>query len=130
MVRGEHQHVLALARPQQARAQQRRLSEREQRSRLTCPDRGDFPLAPATGQPPEVPVDERQSGRGVDVLERLAVDHRERRPQSFVPRNQLIQTPRQDLAVEPSSYPDRDGNVVRAAARVELLQEPEPALSQ
>src|SRR5579862_4441385 len=66
----------------------------------------------------------------MDDLFGLIVDDRERCPQRFMTPHELIQTPLQGGQVQRAGQPLRTRNVIERGSRLELIQEPEPLLSE
>jgi hypothetical protein len=68
------------------------------------------------------------AGGRVDALKKPAVSLGEGRPQHLVATHDFAERPLQRHHVEPAPQPERKDDVVGAAQRIELMQEPEPFL--
>ncbi len=115
---------------QQAGAGERRAGEVERQRDLGVDHPGRLGLAPRLGQRGQVDDGERQPRLGFDDRHRLAVAHHDAGAQGLMPAGDLDEAGREHPHVEqaPDAHGTRD--VIRRAARLELLDEPKPLLGE
>ena len=128
VVHGQQQRVILLGQPQQGRAQERSARQIEGPRRLLL---GQPPrLRLRIRQASQVHLGQRHDHRGRNHLKRPAVFGHEGGAQGFVAVHDRLQGEAQRLRAElaPQEHARRD--VVGGAARLELLEEPEPLLGE
>ncbi len=87
-------------------------------------------VARIVGQRGQVHDRKLQGELGVDVLHGLTVPRDEGRPQRLVSAHERMQRGAKGLHVQDAFELQRGGEVVGGAARLELVEEPEPLLSE
>src|SRR6185295_11260747 len=122
--------VLLRAEPQQQGATDWTPDEIERPARLLARPPLRFSLPLSFGQRREIDQRERQRIQGLDPLSRLAFPEKKDRAQDLVPSQDLPQRRGEDRRIERACQTELTRYVVDRRARLELLQEPHPALSE
>ena len=130
VMQGQENRVVLLAEPQQPGAQQRAALEVEGEAGLLPRQPVGLGLAPRRGKGREVGQREGQLPLGGDDLDGGAVMDREGGAQHLVSADDLAEAACQRGGVEPPGEAQGGGDVVSRAARLELVQEPEPLLGE
>ena len=120
--------VIALARLQQRRAEQRAALQVEGLPGKAASWRASS--APGSAAPLRSRTCQRQRRGRIDHGHRAAVHRREPGAQRRVARHEPVERGAQRRDVQRTGAVDRPGHVVGRAARVELLEEPEPLLAE
>jgi len=130
MVHGQQEHVLGSACPQQADPKQRTCRQIKGTLRLGDRPAADLLLPLRFRYCVQIHYLERHKKRLGDPLHRAPVHRRKRGPQRLVPAHDLVQAGPQRRHIQRSGDPDRSRHVVEGAARLQLVQEPQPLLSE
>jgi hypothetical protein len=128
VVHRHHEHVLLRMDAQQRDPDQRARGQMERPAGLLGRQPARGLLADRARQGRQVHQRQRHRCGRVDHRERLAGAGRERGAQAVVPAHHLVQRPFEDRPGQIALQPHGDGHVVGRAARLELIDEPEPLL--
>src|ERR1043166_8326866 len=126
----DDQRVLSLARAYKSDSQQRPRREVEGARGLGFDYFARRTLAPALAPPGQVEHRDGDGLRRVNHLNWLALHTREARAQDFMPPHYLIQRAVQRPVVEVAGEAYGEGDVVGGAARLQLVEEPQPPLRE
>ncbi len=130
VVDAQQQHVVLFTQSQQSRPEERARREVEGPPRPVEDLSPHLRLARRLGGAREILYRQREAPEGRDDLHGSPFALLERGPQRLVPPDDLPQRALQGRTVQRAAQPERVGQVVEGAPRMQAVQEPEPLLRE
>ncbi|MCG3144890.1 MAG: hypothetical protein HONDAALG_02413 [Gammaproteobacteria bacterium] len=115
---------------EQAETEQRAAREIERPQRFFGDQLADLRFQFRFGEFAEIERRQRKRRERSDGLRRLSINHAEGRSQALVAADDFVQASFQGRDVQLSAQPNGAGHVVSGVARLQLIHEPEPLLSE